>query len=332
MNDVTHVPSAIEQGDPQAAEQLLPLVYDELRSWPRQKLAQEKPGQTLQATALVHEAYVRLRRRGRRSALGQRPSFLRGRRRGDAAHPGGQRPPQTELQTRRRLAARATPWMPKTSTASEPEMDLAALDAALHRLAEIDPHKGQARRAALLRRPDGRPGRRGPGHLPQQRRSAMGLRPGLAAPRAGLWRGGLTQPIPGIRPKNPGATGAIFSHRGLEAKSGPPARWLMNEEEVFHQALALSLPEERAAYLERACAGDPALRESIEALLRAERRGERFPGPACPGSRCRHRASRSWRVPERSSARTSCWNRSARGAWASSTWPSKRSPCAARSP
>jgi RNA polymerase sigma factor (TIGR02999 family) len=60
MTDVTRILSAIEQGDPQAAAQLLPLVYDELRKLAAQRLAQEKPGQTLQATALVHEAYVRL--------------------------------------------------------------------------------------------------------------------------------------------------------------------------------------------------------------------------------------------------------------------------------
>src|SRR5437660_8081224 len=60
MTDVTHILSAIEQGDPHAAEQLLPLVYNELRQLAAQKLAQEKPGQTLQATALVHEAYLRL--------------------------------------------------------------------------------------------------------------------------------------------------------------------------------------------------------------------------------------------------------------------------------
>ena len=60
MSDVTRILSAIEQGDPHAAEQLLPLVYDELRKLAAQKLAQEKPGQTLQATALVHEAYLRL--------------------------------------------------------------------------------------------------------------------------------------------------------------------------------------------------------------------------------------------------------------------------------
>ena len=60
MSDVTRILSAIEQGDPQAAEQLLPLVYDELRKLAAQKLAHEKPGQTLNATALVHEAYLRL--------------------------------------------------------------------------------------------------------------------------------------------------------------------------------------------------------------------------------------------------------------------------------
>jgi RNA polymerase sigma factor (TIGR02999 family) len=60
MSEVTRVLSAIEEGDPHAAEQLLPLVYQELRQLAAQKLAQEKPGQTLEATALVHEAYLRL--------------------------------------------------------------------------------------------------------------------------------------------------------------------------------------------------------------------------------------------------------------------------------
>jgi RNA polymerase sigma factor (TIGR02999 family) len=60
MNEVTRILSAIDQGDPHAAAQLLPLVYDELRKLAAQKMAQEKPGQTLEATALVHEAYLRL--------------------------------------------------------------------------------------------------------------------------------------------------------------------------------------------------------------------------------------------------------------------------------
>jgi RNA polymerase sigma factor (TIGR02999 family) len=60
MSDVTRILSQIEEGDPRATEELLPLVYDELRKLAAAKLAQEKPGQTLQATALVHEAYLRL--------------------------------------------------------------------------------------------------------------------------------------------------------------------------------------------------------------------------------------------------------------------------------
>lgn len=60
MNEVTRILNAVEQGDPHAAEELLPLVYDELRKLAARKMAREKPGQTLQATALVHQAYVRL--------------------------------------------------------------------------------------------------------------------------------------------------------------------------------------------------------------------------------------------------------------------------------
>src|SRR5882762_6067381 len=60
MSDITRILEAMEAGDPHAAEQLLPLVYEELRRLAAQKLANEKPGQTLQPTALVHEAYLRL--------------------------------------------------------------------------------------------------------------------------------------------------------------------------------------------------------------------------------------------------------------------------------
>jgi DNA-directed RNA polymerase specialized sigma24 family protein len=71
MSDITRILSQIELGDPQAAEQLLPLVYNELRKLAASKLAQEQPGQTLQATALVHEAYLRL--------VGPRAEWERGR-------------------------------------------------------------------------------------------------------------------------------------------------------------------------------------------------------------------------------------------------------------
>jgi RNA polymerase sigma factor (TIGR02999 family) len=99
MSEVTRILSAIEQGDPHAAEQLLPLVYDELRQLAAQKLAQERPGQTLQATALVHEAYLRLvgdqqftNRRHFFAAAAEamrRILIERARRKGRARHGGG---------------------------------------------------------------------------------------------------------------------------------------------------------------------------------------------------------------------------------------------------
>jgi len=76
MSDVTRILSQLEQGDPQAAEQLLPLVYDELRKVAAAKLAHENPGQTLQATALVHEAYVRLLGDGPGQAWDNRRHFF----------------------------------------------------------------------------------------------------------------------------------------------------------------------------------------------------------------------------------------------------------------
>ena len=85
MSDVTRILSQIEQGDPQAAEKLLPLVYDELRKLAAAKLAQEKPGQTLQATALVHDAYVRLVDVEQAQHWDSRGHFFRGRGGGDAA-------------------------------------------------------------------------------------------------------------------------------------------------------------------------------------------------------------------------------------------------------
>ena len=75
MSDVTRILSAIEQGDPHAAEQLLPLMYEELRKLAARRLADEKPGQTLQATALVHEAF--LRRVDQKKIVRQNRSFWR---------------------------------------------------------------------------------------------------------------------------------------------------------------------------------------------------------------------------------------------------------------
>jgi RNA polymerase sigma factor (TIGR02999 family) len=76
MSEVTRILSAIEQGDPHAAEKLLPLVYDGLRQLAAQKMAQEKPGQTLEATALVHEAYLRLVGKGEQGHWDNRGHFF----------------------------------------------------------------------------------------------------------------------------------------------------------------------------------------------------------------------------------------------------------------
>ena len=143
-NDATCILSAMEQGDPHSAEQLLPLVYDELKKLAAAKLARESPGQTLQATALVHEAYLRLIGGGddlhwnnRRhffmaAALAMRRILVENaRRKLSAKHGGGWRRCDVDAVDAEAVAA------------SEPEMDLAALDAALNRLAELDPQKAK---------------------------------------------------------------------------------------------------------------------------------------------------------------------------------------------
>ena len=137
MSDVTRILSAIEQGDPQAAHQLLPLVYDELRRLAAQKLASEKPGQTLDATALVHEAYLRLLGPGAdRHWVGRGHFFAaaaaamrrilidNARRKASPKHGGG----------RARLGLEAV-----EPAAPQPDDDLLALDEALTRLAAADP-------------------------------------------------------------------------------------------------------------------------------------------------------------------------------------------------
>jgi RNA polymerase sigma factor (TIGR02999 family) len=140
MSEVTLILSAIEQGDPHAAEQLLPLVYDELRKLAAAKLAQEKPGQTLEATALVHEAYVRLvgapcegavqEWEGRAHFFAVAAEAMRrilvenARRKSRQKHGGGL--PRVDIE----LADIVSPM---------PDEDLLALDEAMTRLAAVDP-------------------------------------------------------------------------------------------------------------------------------------------------------------------------------------------------
>jgi len=141
MSDVTGLLAAIEQGDPSAAEQLLPLIYHELRQLAAQKLAHEQPGQTLQPTALVHEAYLRLLGDGEARRWDQRGHFFaaaatamrrilieRARHKRRLVHGGGRR--RQELH-------------PDLAAAPETDEELLALDADLVKLAELDPVKAR---------------------------------------------------------------------------------------------------------------------------------------------------------------------------------------------
>jgi RNA polymerase sigma factor (TIGR02999 family) len=141
MNEVTRILSAIELGDTKAAEQLLPLVYDELRKLAAQKLGQEKPGQTLQATALVHEAYLRLLGREAGVVWNSGGHFFaaaaeamrrilidQARQKQSLRHGGGRRRHDVEC---------------LEITAPEPSLDVLAVNEALERFEKMDPLKGR---------------------------------------------------------------------------------------------------------------------------------------------------------------------------------------------
>ncbi len=141
MSDVSRILSAIEGGDPHAAEQLLPLVYDELRKLAAQRLAQEKPGQTLDATALVHEAYLRLVDVGKAQAWNSRGHFF-------AAAAEAMRRILVENArrkgSRKRGGGRARQELnEETAAAPQAPDDLLALDEALSQLAATDPQAAE---------------------------------------------------------------------------------------------------------------------------------------------------------------------------------------------
>jgi RNA polymerase sigma factor (TIGR02999 family) len=141
MSDVTCILSAIEQGDPKASEQLLPLVYDELRRLARDKMAQERPGQTLQATALVHEAYLRLVDRERVQRWDSRGHFF-------AAAAEAMRRILVEQARRKQRIKRGGDFQRVEIDETEiamvgPGDDPIALDEALTRLAEKHPEKAE---------------------------------------------------------------------------------------------------------------------------------------------------------------------------------------------
>jgi RNA polymerase sigma factor (TIGR02999 family) len=141
MSDVTQILSQIERGDPQASEQLLPLVYDELRRLAAQRLAQEKPGQTLQATALVHEAYVRLVDAEKAQQWNSRGHFFA------AAAEAMRRILVDRARHKRSLKAGGDRHRQDLAhiepAIAEPNVDLVALDDVLEKLKTRDPRKAQ---------------------------------------------------------------------------------------------------------------------------------------------------------------------------------------------
>jgi len=159
MSDVTRILSQIEQGDPAAADQLLPLIYDELRKLATTKLAQEKPGQTLQATALVHEAYLRLLGPAGRAGSAVQETIEQGCPPADgtswhsrghffaAAAEAMRRILVEQARRKQRIrhggAQQRVELDSDCAATSGPSLDLLALDEALNRLATADPAKAE---------------------------------------------------------------------------------------------------------------------------------------------------------------------------------------------
>jgi RNA polymerase sigma factor (TIGR02999 family) len=141
MSEVTQILSRIESGDPTAAEELLPLIYNELRGLAAHRLAQEKPGQTLQATALVHETYLRLVGGAKAQQWDGRGHFFA------AAAEAMRRilidQARSKQSLRRGADAKRVPLAQIEPAVATPNDDLVALDDALSRLKQLDPTKAQ---------------------------------------------------------------------------------------------------------------------------------------------------------------------------------------------
>ena len=219
MSDVIRILADIERGDRQAAGELLPLVYDELRRLAASRLAREAPGQTLQPTALVHEAYLRLVGGDPDKAFDGRGHFFA------AAAEAMRRILIDRARARHRQkrggGRRRVPFDLDALLAEPPGDDLLALDEALTALAGEDPARRQAGPAPGLRRADPPRGRRGDGHQQVDGRSRLDLRPRLAlrGPRRPGDPGSLKK-VATVRRPRPGT-----AHWEVDrCKSGFPAR------------------------------------------------------------------------------------------------------------
>jgi RNA polymerase sigma factor (TIGR02999 family) len=193
MSDVTRILSAIEQGDPSAAEQLLPLVYQELRHLASQWLERESPGQTLQPTALVHEAYVRLVDVAKVQPWNSRGHFF-------AAAAEAMRRILVENARRKNSLKRGGPLKRQdldgeTLAAPEPPDDLLALDYALSQLTATDPKAAELVKLRYFA-----------GLTVKQAAEVLGMSPRAADMLWSYARAWLLRKIEGNDPKSAGVT------------------------------------------------------------------------------------------------------------------------------
>ena len=263
MSEVTRLLEAIGGGDPQATAELLPLVYNELRQLAAEKMAQEKPGQTLQATALVHEAYLRLVDVREGPAVGQpRPFLCRGGR-GHAADSCRTRPPPGHLKhggERRRVELDE----PAGDRRRARPIDLLALDEALGELDTTRSTGGPVRETPLFRRPVHQQAAEALNISPANRRSPSGLTPGP----------GCTDGLPRLEFRENRVVATRASILALSSRGTARLRMapMVNVEPEGKRPVPRSgrngCRGERHAYLDEACGDDAELRDQVERLAR----------------------------------------------------------------
>lgn len=326
MSDLTRLLDAAGAGDPHAAADLLPLVYDELRRLAAAPMAAEKPGQTLQATALVNEAYLRLVGPAGGGAWNSRGHFF------GAAAEAMRRILVEAARRKRRIkhggARRRVELDDVTADLDGRSDDLLALDEALESLAREDPTKAELVKLRYFA-----------GLTLEEAAACQGVSLATAKRRWALARAWLYDAISTI-PKNPSAVAfreiALSPNRYLLAEGAPVPNAIPSLDTIFCEAIELPDAETRAAYMASACGPDDTLRRRVEALVEAHFRAggsflEQPPPPSIPSPRsCPRRTSAPARTSAPRSGRTRCASRSARAAWGSCTSRSKRARCGGR--
>ena len=285
MNEVTRVLSAIERGDPQAADQLLPLVYEELRKLAAQKLAQEKPGQTLQATALVHEAYLRLLDPERGQDWNSRGHFF-------AAAAEAMRRILVDNARRKRAVKRGGDQVKVELdqleiAASDISDDLLTLDEALTHFAAVDPKAAELVKLRYFA-----------GLTSKQAAEVLGVSPRTADSLWAFARAWLLQKIQGGDHNRLWEIRALFRIRESSPRNPSPEyalsfratwRWrrpAMTDRDLFIAALNLETRPSARRTCQEACGDDLASRQRVEALFKVYENAGSFleSPPASPTS------------------------------------------------